>query len=167
MENNKFLKVLIAIIILVILGLGGYFILSNTEDTPANNGESTSSFRYGTYRGHIESYFGDVVDVYLTLNEDGTASLRSVWRDGNDVELTRGTFTKEGNYITYTRLYMDLGDGEVAFNATAFEHPISETEQFEFMEDGQNSFINADIESITDYGGGFSLSGTPLELINQ
>jgi len=162
--NNKSLKIFGILIFLSIIALGGFFILTGDSDAPINNnGENNNGFQYGLYTGIIESYSNGEVIVNFTINQDGTATFHAEL-DGGWItfESTRGTFTVQDNEIIYTRLYMDLGNGEMPFDVSQFERPISTTETFIFDIHYDLFFMNITVDSITIYNYGFELAGVFL-----
>jgi len=99
----------------------------------------------------------DKVNIYLTLNENGTAYIHAYSSHGLG-EKTRGTFILEDDKIIYTRFHTNLvEDNWIDFNPNLFRASISKREIFEIVDsntlrrtkDSITNYIGVDLEGIT------------------
>ena len=140
-------NILIAIIIIVIIAIVGYFIYNATLDNeeeaiPNDTNDNIVEEEFdeiGTYSG-METYGEEAATgtVELELETDGTATLVLVYNDTNEY---KGTYTKNGDNITFT-----ANSNESAATESLTEEALDGDE--EIIEDGDiDNNTNDDIDT--------------------
>ena len=140
-------NILIAIIIIVIIAIVGYFIYNATLDNeeeaiPNDTNDNIVEEEFdeiGTYSG-METYGEEEATgtVELELETDGTATLVLVYNDTNEY---KGTYTKNGDNITFT-----ANSNESAATESLTEEALDGDE--EIIEDGDiDNNTNDDIDT--------------------